>query len=285
MNSVGNMLSKNICIIPLTNHHQFSKVQPRRAKEITRISTYNSSDIGFDYGIRDFKALKAIKQIKESINQSLLCAILVIYFRLSFQLSLATMYSNGLPGSQSIISCSIRTAAMNLGYERWRTSVILVFKGRRQSANSNGWEPWIRMAATILKLEFLRTSNSNGAAGAICGFELLQTSVSSNNEPRIRMAGGSDANGGGKPQFRTAKIHLDLETIKTWGITWKWSKGSFCLQISRDLNWRRMGRDPVRCVRRRINRLGGGQAELTGEFNYSHNSRILFVLDEFRKSS
>jgi len=25
------MLSKNVCLIPLTNHHQFSKVQPRRA--------------------------------------------------------------------------------------------------------------------------------------------------------------------------------------------------------------------------------------------------------------
>ena len=30
LNSVGNMPSKNTCLIPLTNHHQFSKVQPHR---------------------------------------------------------------------------------------------------------------------------------------------------------------------------------------------------------------------------------------------------------------
>ena len=65
----------------------------------------------------------------------------------------------------------------------------------------NVGDPRIRTAAAILELELLRTSNSNGAAGAICGFKLLRTSVLSNNEPRIRMVGGSDANSGGKPQF------------------------------------------------------------------------------------
>ena len=68
---------------------------------------------------------------------------------------------------------------------------------------ANVVDPRIQTAAAILELELLRTLNSNGAAGAICGFKLLRTSVLSNNEHRIRTAaGGSDANGS-KPRFRT----------------------------------------------------------------------------------
>ena len=33
------MLSKNVCLIPLTNHHQFSKVQPRRVERIHEKNT------------------------------------------------------------------------------------------------------------------------------------------------------------------------------------------------------------------------------------------------------
>ena len=132
----------------------------------------------------------------------------------------------------------------NDGEPRIWMAMILIFGGWRQSSDSNGSDHQIQTAVANLELELLWTSDSNGAA--IRGFELLwERWFWTVMNLLFKQHLGTDTNGG-EPRFQTTTIHLDLETIRTCCITRKPSKGSFCLQISRDLNWRRMCWDPVR---------------------------------------